>query len=114
MTLPRVCHITDNIEDAIYVGRANGRKRLKASPFANPFKVSDFGSRSECVTHYMHWLRMQPDLMAQLPELRNAPALACWCRRDGEERTEKTWCHADVIVMTLERYSDDELRGIAG
>lgn len=44
----------------IYVGRANGRYRLKASPLANPFKLKDY-SRDEMIPRYEAWLAARID-----------------------------------------------------
>lgn len=122
-TLPRVCHIDDGIEGAVYVGRANPRKGLKASKWGNPFRIGDplqvpqgarvvviKMKRHEAVRAYRDNLFRNRDLLAQLPRLRNAPALACWCRHDGEERTPENECHADVLVELLQKYTDEELR----
>lgn len=110
----RVAHVNDQIEGAVYIGRANGRKRLKKSPFANPFPVKEHG-RAGAIALYGHWLlhgATGVDVLAMLPELRNAPALACWCRRDGQEWTPETACHGDLIIEYLKRWTDDELRTI--
>lgn len=120
--LPRVVHINDKVPGAVYVGRANGRKRLKASPFANPYKIGQTlptfeglhdrkATRQDVVTMYRHWLLLKGPI-GDLSELRNAPALACWCRHDGEERTDDNVCHADVLVELLAKFRDEDLQEI--
>lgn len=117
MSETRVCHINDNVEGAVYIGRANGRKRLKASPFANPFNIGPvnrmgaIAARRQAVDGFQRRMEQSPDLLAHLPELRGKP-LACWCRHDGETKTPENACHGDVLIMLLERYSDDELRAM--
>jgi hypothetical protein len=110
----RVVHVKDKVPGAVYVGRANARYGLAASPFANPFRVGTFSTRAEAIEHYRRWLTERGGRLVfdQLPALRGKP-LACWCRREGEERTDDNACHADILVALLDRYSDDELRGMA-
>lgn len=114
--LPRVVHVHDNIEGAVYIGRANGRAKLTQSPWHNPHKVKDYGGdRNLAILAYADDLRNgnRRHLLAELPELRNAPALACWCRHDGDEKTAANACHADVLVMLLSLYTDSQLRNMA-
>ena len=113
----RVVHVNDNIEGAVYIGRANGRKGLPASKWANPMQIKNYrqvSARSYVIELYRVGL-MTGDRakLASLPELRGKP-LACWCRHDGEPRTDANACHGDVLVELLERYTDDELRAMAG
>lgn len=113
--IPRVVHVKDNVDGAVYVGRANGRARLKQSPFHNPHKVKDYGDRNLAIMAYANDLRFGKSrhLLADLPALREAPALACWCRHDGEERTAGNTCHADTLVLLLRMFTDSELREMA-
>lgn len=116
----RVVHVNDQVEGAVYIGRANGRKRLAASPFANPFRVygankyNSGTSLESVINHYRIYLTSGDgrEYLRELPELRGKP-LACWCRHDGEKRTEKNACHGDVLLELLDRYTDDELREMA-
>ena len=118
----RVVHVNDRIEDAVYIGRANGRKRLEASPFANPFRVygaSPFTAGTDLasvIRMYRDFVTSHSDgkrILTRLPELRGKP-LACWCRHDGELKTEANACHGDVLIELLDLYTDDELRQMAG
>jgi hypothetical protein len=110
----RVVHVKDNIEGAVYIGRGNGRARLKASPFANPFKVATSTDRQSVIRRYEAHVIECPRLWTLLPSLRGKP-LACWCRHEGEQVTDDNLCHGDVLVGLLNRYSDEEIleRGYA-
>jgi hypothetical protein len=74
---------------AIYVGRAQPRVGLRASKWANPFRIGRDGTRPDVIGKYRAWLLAQPELMAALAELR-CRDLACWCAPEP--------CHADVLV----------------
>src|SRR4051812_32151378 len=76
----RVVHVSDNIPDTVYIGRASGRKRLKGSPFGNPFKVAEV-VRVEAMDRYAVYLTDRL-VKEQLIVLRGKP-LACWRRHDG-------------------------------
>ena len=104
----QVIHVKDmpRFPNAIYIGRTVPRRGLKASPFANPFKIGEHGNRSDVIATYASWLLGQPHLLALLPELRGKP-LACWCRHDSDAGP---LCHADVILEMLACYTDIELR----
>ena len=110
----RVVHIKDGIEDAVYVGHANGRAHLPASPFANPHTVDAYGVPSLAMMAFTEDLRFGAlrHVLAELPSLRGKP-LACWCRHDGEEPNDANTCHADILVRFLETFTDDELRAMA-
>lgn len=106
-----VCHVNENIPGALYIGRAHHRKGLKASPFANPAKITPTMSRRDAIIRFEEHLVLSPELWKLLPSLRGQ-ALACWCRRSDEEKTDETACHGDLLVALVTRYSDDELRHI--
>jgi hypothetical protein len=77
---------------AIYCGRSMSPRRLKGSPFANPFQLrrhAGADERTECVAMYERWLTMQPALLARLHTLAGRD-LACWCA--------PLPCHCDVLV----------------
>lgn len=105
----RIGHVKDDIPGAVYIGRANGRAGLKASKWANPFRIDTTQSRQEAVTRYRKYLVRNPRFIAELPELRGK-ALACWCRWDEVMQSASTICHGDVLVWLLEPYTDEELR----
>jgi hypothetical protein len=69
----RVVHLSREPYE-VYIGRANGFKRLKASKWA---KGMD-GSREEVIAKYEAYIRQRPDLLADLHEL-DGKVLGCWC-----------------------------------
>jgi hypothetical protein len=113
----RVVHVNDDIEGAVYIGRTNQWRGLKRSPLANPFMIGPACSRGEAIANYARGLDSvlaagNRRVITALVACRGKP-LACWCRHDGEERTDANACHGDVLVELLERYSDDELRAMS-
>lgn len=115
----RVIHVDDmpNHPDAVYIGRANPRRGLKASKWANRYKIGRDGTRAEVIGKYWYDL-MHGDkrhLLAELSELRGRP-IACWCRHDGEEwvSSEANGCHGDVLAALVNIRTDDELRAMGG
>lgn len=114
---PFVIHVSEmaDFPDAVYIGRENGRKRLKRSKWHNPYKIgapstvhtfsdgftiqtADCMSRETVVRKYRrHIMVPEAGLFEQLQELTGKP-LACWCRRSDEERTDDNMCHGDVLV----------------
>jgi Domain of unknown function (DUF4326) len=77
---PRVVHCKREHFD-IYVGRP--------SMWGNPFKEGRDGTREEVIARYERWLKDQPALLAELPEL-HGKVLGCWCAPKP--------CHADVLL----------------
>jgi hypothetical protein len=73
----------------VYIGRANPRNRLKASIWANPFKLGKDGTREEIMVKYRKWLMSRPDLLERIPELRGK-VLGCWCAPQA--------CHGDILA----------------
>ena len=79
---PRVLKIgSEGSASAIYIGRP--------SKWGNPFVVARDGTRAEVISAYEVWLTSQPDLMADLPELRGRD-LVCHCA--------PLPCHGDVLL----------------
>jgi len=117
MSEMRVIHVREmaNYPGVIYVGRSMPRLKLHGHPLANPFRIGKDGDRAEVIRKYREWLdkiisiRWLPTCTL---DLRHAPALACWCRYDGESRTDANACHADVLVELIGTYTDDELRAL--
>lgn len=108
----RVVHYRDRVPGAVYIGRAMPRMGLKASPFANPFKITPTTSRQTAITRYEEHLVKNPHLWALLPDLRDKP-LACWCRYGGDIVRPDNACHGDVLVKLLNAYTDEELRALS-
>ena len=63
----------------VYIGRP--------SKWGNPFPVSM--GRKECIEAYEKWIMTQPQLLADLHELKGK-VLGCWCA--------PLPCHGDVLV----------------
>ena len=66
--------------DAVYVGRP--------TKWGNPFVVGRDGVRGECVELHRAWIVNQPELLAQLWQLRGKD-LVCWCAPAA--------CHAETL-----------------
>lgn len=103
---PFVIHVDDmpNYPDAVYIGRQNPRRKMKRSPWANPYKVEHYG-RTLAIARYasdvsrdFEYARLN-DLtpVPNLADLTGKP-LACWCRHHGEGRTEENTCHGDILT----------------
>ncbi len=98
---PFVIHVSEmaDFPEAVYIGRENGRKRLKGSKWANPFRINGKATRSDVVAWFRTWVTegVGQYLWSDLDELTGKP-LACWCRRSDEPRTDDNMCHGDVLV----------------
>lgn len=92
----------EGIGDAVYVGRANPRRGLAASAFANPYRIGDDGTRQEVVEKYRQHVLGRQELLDRLHELRGR-RLACWC--------SPAPCHADVLVELVD--ADEVLDDLA-
>ena len=71
-----------------YIGRG--------SPFGNPFKISDYGSRDIVISMYEQYLRGSPELLARLGELKSK-FLGCFCVPQA--------CHGEVLLRVLDELS---------
>ncbi len=78
----------------VYIGRANRWKKLKKSPYANPFKVGEDGTREEVIEKYRAWFLAQPELVEQARKELKGKILGCWCKPEP--------CHGDVIAEILD------------
>jgi hypothetical protein len=123
-TETRVIHVSemDRFPDAVYIGRAMPRQRLRGSKWANPYKIgsTDYAnergddyhaplSRMDVIDRYRRRILGKPELLNALPELRGKP-LACWCRRDGEAKSPHNLCHGDVLIELLNRTDDIQMQ----
>lgn len=70
----------------VYVGRP--------TKWGNPFRADVDGTRDEVVEMYEEYLKLRPDLMAALGELKGK-RIACWCA--------PLRCHADVLAEYADR-----------
>jgi hypothetical protein len=72
----------------VYIGRGLGSK------WGNPFEIGRDGTRAEVIEKYRQWILDQPELLAQLHELKGK-TLGCWC--------SPLPCHGDVLVELIDR-----------
>jgi len=77
--MKKVVHCKKSEYD-VYIGRP--------SKWGNPFEIGKDGTREEVVEKYRQWIKTQPDLLKDLPELKGK-ILACWCA--------PKLCHGDVL-----------------
>jgi len=69
----------------IYIGRPN--------KWGNPFSEYKYG-REECIQKYREWIQTQPNLLADLHELKGK-RLGCWCKPLA--------CHGDVLAELADK-----------
>jgi Domain of unknown function (DUF4326) len=93
MPHPLVVNLRTTHRWDIYIGRASPRRRLKASIWANPFRIGPDGTRAAVIAQYEAWLLTQPHLLAQLPSL-YGKVLSCWCAPKP--------CHGEVLAKLAE------------
>jgi hypothetical protein len=80
-------------DELVYIGRAMPRLGLKASIWANYYRIGQDGTREEVIAKYRTYL--EAELMADggladdLAEL-SGHILACWCKPAA--------CHGDVLA----------------
>lgn len=84
-----VVHIDNPGGYDVYIGRANPRRGLAKSKWANPFKINDERDRDWVIRAYHVWLLNHPELYADLHELRGK-RLGCFCAPKP--------CHGDVLA----------------
>lgn len=105
-TAPYVIHVNEMADhpDAIYIGRAMPRRRLRRHPLANQFTVRDHG-RDGAIAMYRDWLyryigsdtHEEGEILHMIRNMAGRP-LACWCRRSDEPATDQNRCHGDILV----------------
>lgn len=81
---PLVVHVINKHD--VYIGRGG------TSPWGNPYKLSQIGSRLDAIRLYEEWVRSQPEMVARIKRELKGRVLGCWCRRP------KNLCHGDVLV----------------
>ena len=120
MSRTRVIHVDDmvNHPDAIYIGRAVSigravpRTCFTRSKWYNPYRIGVDGDGATVVAKYRKRMqrrmtRAPASTTADLRKIAGKP-LACWCRHDGEERTDDNACHGDVLVELIEELGLEE------
>jgi hypothetical protein len=80
--------------DIIYCGRQNfmGGWKLKASIWANPFKVSEYENNEAVCIKYEEYIRKNEELLSNLKNL-VGKKLACWCIPQP--------CHCEVLIKLM-------------
>ena len=68
----------------IYIGRG--------SPWGNPFKIGEHGTRKEVIAKYKEWILTQKDLLRSLSGL-EGKRLGCFCKPKA--------CHGDVLIKLI-------------
>jgi hypothetical protein len=68
----------------VYIGRP--------SKWGNPFVLGKDGTREEVIQKYLNWVLGQPQLLAQLGELKGK-TLGCWCHPKA--------CHGHIIKALI-------------
>lgn len=87
--------------DAVYVGRAISRRRLKGSPWGNPFTVGKDGDLPEVLDLYRHYAEERLDSEPDWLEPLRGKDLVCWCQSPGDP--VKQPCHAEILLELLAR-----------
>jgi len=85
----RVVHCKKEPYD-VYIGRP--------SKWGNPFVIGEDGSRMVVLKKYLEWIVQQPQLLAQLGELKGK-VLGCWCHPDP--------CHGDILVELIKQFLEE-------
>ncbi len=86
--MTRVVHIRQAHD--VYIGRP--------SIWGNPAKMAREKDRDQAIAFYVGWIVQQPDLLAQLGELRGK-LLGCYC---APKR-----CHGDVLALLADGVAPD-------
>ena len=89
--MTRVVHCQNEDFD-VYIGRPSkwGNIFSHRDGTLAQFKVA---SRDEAISKYREWIKTQPQLLADLHELKGK-TLGCWCKPAA--------CHGDVLVELVE------------
>jgi hypothetical protein len=85
MPHPLVVNCRRSLYD-IYIGRP--------SKWGNPFVIGRDGTREEVIAKYRSWIMSNPELLAQVGELRGM-RLGCFCAPKE--------CHGDVLAEMANR-----------
>jgi len=92
------CQNSDNV----YIGRKGivfiDKKRYphESSIWANPFKITNYATRIECLTKYEEYIRkkiIDEKLEHELKKLKGK-TLGCWCKPE--------LCHGDILVKLID------------
>ena len=80
-----VVHCKRTLYD-VYIGRP--------SKWGNPFEIGPDGTREQVIEKYRAWIQTQPQLLADLHELKGK-TLGCWCSPKP--------CHGDVLAELTDK-----------
>ncbi len=69
----------------------------RTSKWGNPFVIRRDGTRKQVIAKYGRWILTQPQLIADLSELKNK-VLGCWCHPKA--------CHGDILKELVETRND--------
>lgn len=92
----RVVHAKEAPFD-VYIGRRMGLDHPE-SPWHNPLKVGDHGTRDDVVAGFVEHLQGNPELLAKVESLRGR-TLGCWCK--SRENLSLS-CHGDILAALAE------------
>lgn len=91
MTMKRVVHCKKENFD-VYIGRPS----KWGNPYSHlPGTIAEFSvkTRDEAIVMYEFWIRQQPELLADLHELKDR-VLGCWC--------DPKPCHGHVLLKLVD------------
>lgn len=93
--MTRVVNIKSGDPYDVYIGRANGYYKLKASSWKNPFRVGTDGSLDQVLEKYYRYMINRHELATKIHELQGL-TLSCWCRPDGGFKG-RLLCHGQIL-----------------
>lgn len=91
----RVVHVKEAPFD-VYIGRAT--PDFSESKWHNPYHIGEAGDRDTVVQKYATYLSQNPELKAEVAELKGK-TLGCWCKG---RKTLSQLCHGDVLATLAE------------
>ena len=70
----------------------------RSTPYGNPFKVGQDGSREDVIDKYEFWISQpeQVELRVMMARELRGKDLLCWCTYPSQRPKMK--CHADIIL----------------
>lgn len=97
----RIIHVRDwdrSDPNAVYIGRSVPRRGIPASPWANPFPITEEMSRELSIKWFGEWSNGSPEYSAKwirehVQELRGK-TLVCWCAPND--------CHGRILAEMAE------------
>jgi hypothetical protein len=110
----RIIHCQKEKYDT-YIGRANPRKRLTQSIFANPYVIGKDGNRREVLDKYRahaeELVKRSPMFALAVRNL-HGQTLGCWCWQSPCEvilPPDQQVCHGDILAeISLRLFLENE------